>query len=488
MPPPPSQKCSVPGCPYVTPDNIPTWEILTTHLHAHTQAVHMQLAAPKESNVLFSFRHSNYDNMLGRNIASTVKYPELKKRSEIDFNDFHIICSEDHDHRVVVISKFLLVLLHPFYQNILHDDDVTALVLPEVTVRQLAHDFFGVLTSFCAEFSDDVAAETIKSEPIYSVFVDADEADVSSSFTSFERSVQEFENREKQQFEQRLNRTMPTVKDSTERFEEVAVSQPVRQDDQCNSRTRFYPPHVKTEKCDVISKLDIFSDGEQVTCPVCNAEFDSQSTPRNCACGYLLNPIYNPLCEVVPLPAPKRGQSICPKCRRKYNNRAKPKICECGHFIGGSFDPNTHEKKVLKCPECDYQVVGTKSKNNLKTHIDAIHRNVTYSCTFCNYKSGYKQALQKHIQSQHKGAVYQCKECDFTNKYESGLSQHVKVVHRGFRYICQYCGHQAKGSSELRKHEIARHKEEILIRGDDRRRYVYRSKSKTVRQECTEVT
>jgi len=80
MPPPPSQKCSVPGCPYVTPDNIPTWEILTTHLHAHTQAVHMRLAAPKESNVQFSFRHSNYDNMLGTNIALTVKYPELKKK------------------------------------------------------------------------------------------------------------------------------------------------------------------------------------------------------------------------------------------------------------------------------------------------------------------------------------------------------------------------------------------------------------------------
>ena len=40
MAPPPSQSCSVPGCDYSTPENIPTWEMLTTHLNTHTQAVH----------------------------------------------------------------------------------------------------------------------------------------------------------------------------------------------------------------------------------------------------------------------------------------------------------------------------------------------------------------------------------------------------------------------------------------------------------------
>ena len=40
MAPPPSQSCSVPDCDYATPENIPTWEMLTTHLNTHTQAVH----------------------------------------------------------------------------------------------------------------------------------------------------------------------------------------------------------------------------------------------------------------------------------------------------------------------------------------------------------------------------------------------------------------------------------------------------------------
>ena len=41
MPSPPQQKCSVPDCSYETPENIPTWEMLTTHLNAHAQSVHI---------------------------------------------------------------------------------------------------------------------------------------------------------------------------------------------------------------------------------------------------------------------------------------------------------------------------------------------------------------------------------------------------------------------------------------------------------------
>ena len=40
MPPPARQECSVPECQYMTPEGIPTWEMLTTHLSNHTQAAH----------------------------------------------------------------------------------------------------------------------------------------------------------------------------------------------------------------------------------------------------------------------------------------------------------------------------------------------------------------------------------------------------------------------------------------------------------------
>ena len=40
MPAPPSQRCSVQGCEYSTPEGIPTWDMLTTHLSTHSQAAH----------------------------------------------------------------------------------------------------------------------------------------------------------------------------------------------------------------------------------------------------------------------------------------------------------------------------------------------------------------------------------------------------------------------------------------------------------------
>ena len=43
MAPPARVECSAPGCAYITPENLPTYEILTTHLQLHTTTVH---AAP----------------------------------------------------------------------------------------------------------------------------------------------------------------------------------------------------------------------------------------------------------------------------------------------------------------------------------------------------------------------------------------------------------------------------------------------------------
>ena len=37
---PPPLACSVEGCPWTTPPNVPTWELVTTLMGQHTQAVH----------------------------------------------------------------------------------------------------------------------------------------------------------------------------------------------------------------------------------------------------------------------------------------------------------------------------------------------------------------------------------------------------------------------------------------------------------------
>ena len=40
MPPPAPISCSAPGCEYATPENLPTYDLLTTHLQLHTNAAH----------------------------------------------------------------------------------------------------------------------------------------------------------------------------------------------------------------------------------------------------------------------------------------------------------------------------------------------------------------------------------------------------------------------------------------------------------------
>ena len=48
MPPPAPQECSVPECEYITPEGVPTWEMLTTHLSTHAQSAHPPPAAVQQ--------------------------------------------------------------------------------------------------------------------------------------------------------------------------------------------------------------------------------------------------------------------------------------------------------------------------------------------------------------------------------------------------------------------------------------------------------
>ena len=47
MPPPARVECSAPGCEYVTPENLPNYDLVTTHLQLHANTVHAApVAAP----------------------------------------------------------------------------------------------------------------------------------------------------------------------------------------------------------------------------------------------------------------------------------------------------------------------------------------------------------------------------------------------------------------------------------------------------------
>jgi len=333
----------------------------------------------------FTFHLSGYDSYLAENIASSVEVcleaGGLKVAAEAGLR---VVCAGGAGsgaNQTVEVDRLLLVLLHPFYRDILENKDSSTVIIPDVSLDQLAADFFGVFMGFCGDGEKDIKEIDTKTEVL-----EIDYVDVAVGYTDAGYDDDNYECHSNE-----LDENLSS--------ESLCIS---FEDNSEESKTNKIALNVK---------------GDQ------------------------------------------RGQKTCPKCFKKYNNRSIPYRCECDHILGGKFVSTL--KKLRKCPECDYQVFQRNAGNVIKKHFDAIHANITYSCEFCEYKSGYKQVLKKHVESMHKGAKYSCKECDYTNKFESGLHQHVQAVHRGVRYMCQFCGHQAIQTSALRKHEKAKHKEEL---------------------------
>ena len=59
MAPPPQQQCTAPGCDYVTPENIPTWDLVIKQQEIHLKSKHpdpvQQDATPGGGGKIFSF-------------------------------------------------------------------------------------------------------------------------------------------------------------------------------------------------------------------------------------------------------------------------------------------------------------------------------------------------------------------------------------------------------------------------------------------------
>ena len=111
----------------------------------------------------------------------------------------------------------------------------------------------------------------------------------------------------------------------------------------------------------------------------------------------------------------------------------------------GSFTPEKKEHSnnhhEFKCTMCEHAI---ESENDLKTHEQAVHKDVkvdiqksSYSkkpvlidCDKCKYQCKYNIRLKKHMKSKHIGDYkYKCNFCDFyvnfiVDMYEHRLSEH----------------------------------------------------------------
>ena len=81
----------------------------------------------------------------------------------------------------------------------------------------------------------------------------------------------------------------------------------------------------------------------------------------------------------------------------------------------------------------------------MKSHANAIHKGVRYSCDQCDFKAAYINYLKKHLKSVHpKGKKYKsdqsffkdiqlpyrCNHCDYSTSLLPNLKKHIKAIHQ----------------------------------------------------------
>ena len=112
-------------------------------------------------------------------------------------------------------------------------------------------------------------------------------------------------------------------------------------------------------------------------------------------------------------------------------------------------------KTIFECPDCDYN---SQRSNNLKTHINSIHRGETFQCTECDYKAKWKSHLYTHIKSIHRGIKNQCPECDYKTAYNKDLQTHIRSIHEGEELSCLVCEYKSKLEKNLQRHIDSMHR------------------------------
>ena len=110
------------------------------------------------------------------------------------------------------------------------------------------------------------------------------------------------------------------------------------------------------------------------------------------------------------------------------------------------------EKKAFSCEECG---VSTKSAENLKVHIDAIHNGVVrFTCSVCDFKSYSKFNVEKHQSRRH--------------EKEDNDSVYVITLNQGMReradphvhFSCNLCEKKSYTAFRMREHQLKKHRNE----------------------------
>ena len=112
-----------------------------------------------------------------------------------------------------------------------------------------------------------------------------------------------------------------------------------------------------------------------------------------------------------------------------------------------------HNLELRKCDNCEFE---TSNLQELRTHIDTVHKP---ACDKCQKTFETSEDLSQHIEMEHN---FQCNNCNISLNNKKSLDEHIKNTHE---HICQHCPtHTSVFTSEedLKQHIEDEHTVSIL--------------------------
>lgn len=112
----------------------------------------------------------------------------------------------------------------------------------------------------------------------------------------------------------------------------------------------------------------------------------------------------------------------------KQNKRRSPRsnTKNFGHEVQEKVKATNTGKRSHRCPLCSKTYA---QKGNLKTHVNAVHKNIRYECSVCCKKFATKHYLNKHENIHTRKRLYQCYLCSKNFTALSNLSAHISALH-----------------------------------------------------------
>ena len=116
---------------------------------------------------------------------------------------------------------------------------------------------------------------------------------------------------------------------------------------------------------------------------------------------------------------------------------------------------NVGEDKEFKCEYCEYV---TKSKINLKNHVQYKHKCKKHVCETCGKKFKMPKDLKDHLVRAHSNETHVCDVCAKVFNNIISLNKHQKT-HDEAKYFCEECGKAFNQKNLLSNHKKCAHTE-----------------------------